>query len=123
MKVMLVDDSSTMRRILKNALAKLEIGDIVEAVDGKDAIDKLTGDVSPDVIFLDWNMPNMNGLDTLKQIRFMDKMKDVKVIMCTSESEKTRIIDAIKAGANSYIVKPFTPDVLKGKLKEQGFLS
>jgi two-component system chemotaxis response regulator CheY len=118
---MLVDDSTTIRRIQRNVLEKIGIKDIVEASDGQDALNKLSE--SPvDLILLDWNMPKMDGFTFLKTIRGMDKFKSVKVIMCTSESEKTKIVDAIKAGANSYVVKPFTPEILEEKLREIGII-
>lgn len=121
MKLMLVDDSTTIRRIQRNVLEKIGIKDIVEASDGQDALNKLSE--SPvDLILLDWNMPKMDGFTFLKTIRGMDKFKSVKVIMCTSESEKTKIVDAIKAGANSYVVKPFTPEILEEKLREIGII-
>ena len=117
MKVMLVDDSNTMRRIQRNVLEKLGHSDITEAGDGKEALTVLDGTMV-DLILLDWNMPNMDGLTFLKTIRGVDKYKTIKVIMCTSESEKTKIIEAIKCGANSYVVKPFTPEILQEKLKD-----
>ncbi len=116
MKVLLVDDSNTMRRIQKNQLAGVGIGDVVEAVDGQDAMVKLQNFMPIDVVLLDWNMPVMDGMTFLKQVRTDDKYKDVKVIMCTSESEKGKVLEALKAGANDYMVKPFTPEALKKKL-------
>ena len=117
MKVMLVDDSNTMRRIQRNTVEQAGFADIVEAVDGKDAFEKLSANMA-DVVLLDWNMPNMDGITFLKTIRGIERFNSVKVIMCTSESEKAKILEAIKSGANSYIVKPFTPEVLVAKLKE-----
>jgi len=117
MKVMLVDDSNTMRRIQRNLMEQAGISDIQEAIDGKDALDKLSENMF-DLILLDVNMPNMDGFTFLKTVRGMDKFKNVKIVMCTSESEKDKIMDAIKSGANNYIVKPFTPEVLHAKLKE-----
>ncbi len=116
MKVLLVDDSSTMRRIQRNVLEGIGLKEIEEAVDGQDALTKLS--FNPELILLDWNMPNMDGSAFLKQIRTMDQYKNTKIIMVTSESEKSKIIEAIKNGANSYIIKPFTPEVLKEKLKD-----
>ena len=121
MKIMLVDDSNTMRRIQRNALEQAGLADIVEAVDGKDAYEKLSV-TEVGLILLDINMPNMNGMELLRKIRATDQFKNTKVIMCTSESEKQKIVDAMKAGANNYIVKPFTPKVLKTKLMEMGIL-
>jgi two-component system, chemotaxis family, chemotaxis protein CheY len=116
MRILLVDDSVTMRRIQKNQLNNLEIMDVVEAGDGEEAFKMLEEGMTIDLILLDWNMPVMDGLTFLKKVRSFDKYKKVKIIMCTSESEKTRVVEALKAGANNYIVKPFTPDALREKL-------
>ncbi len=116
MKIMLVDDSNTMRRIQKTQLTNLGVSEVVEAEDGMDGLDKLASNMPIDVILLDWNMPRMDGYTMLTELRGDASYKDVKVIMCTSESEKTNVIKALKAGANQYVVKPFTPDVLKEKL-------
>ncbi len=116
MRVLLVDDSTTMRRIQMNQLGTLGISDIVQAENGKDALDVLAANMPVDVMLLDWNMPIMNGLDCLKGVRANDAYKAVKVIMCSSESEKTRVLEALKSGANNYIVKPFSPDAIKEKL-------
>lgn len=116
MKLLLVDDSSTMRRIQKTQLANLGVNDIIEAEDGEDALTKLQGNMPVDVVLLDVNMPVMDGMTMLKKVRANGAYKDVKVIMCTSESEKEKVIEALKAGANNYIVKPFTPEALKEKL-------
>ncbi len=116
MKLLLVDDSSTMRRIQKTQLGNLGVNDIIEAENGQDALAKLQDNMPVDVVLLDWNMPVMDGLTMLKNMRSNAAYKDVKVIMCTSESEKEKVIEALKAGANNYIVKPFTPEALKEKL-------
>ncbi|MCL1945549.1 MAG: response regulator [Chitinivibrionia bacterium] len=116
MKVLLVDDSSTMRRIQTNQLNGLGVSDIVEAENGQDGLDKLAKSMPLDVVLLDWNMPVKNGFEFLTEARANAAYKDVKIIMCTSESEKTRVLEALKAGANNYIVKPFTPESLKEKL-------
>ncbi len=116
MKILLVDDSTTMRRIQKNQLAGLGITDIVEAENGQEALSVAAENMPIDYMFLDWNMPIMNGLDCLKTLRADATYKDLKIIMCTSESEKTRVLEALKAGANNYIVKPFDADALKEKL-------
>ncbi len=116
MKLLLVDDSSTMRRIQKTQLSNLGVGDIIEAEDGAVALTQLERNMPVDVILLDWNMPVMDGLTFLKKARENDAYKSVKIIMCTSESEKEKVVEALKAGANNYIVKPFTPESLKDKL-------
>jgi two-component system, chemotaxis family, chemotaxis protein CheY len=119
MKILLVDDSSTMRRIQKNTLASLGFTDVDEAEDGQDAVAKV-GKAPYELVLMDWNMPNMTGIEALKAIRANPDTAKIPVIMVTSESEKTRILEAIQAGANNYIVKPFTPDVLKEKLDTLG---
>ncbi len=115
-KIVIVDDSSTMRRIIKNILKKTDYGDnILEAGDGKEALAVLeNSDV--DLIITDWNMPVMDGLTFVKHIRANSKYDDVPIIMVTTEAAKEDIITALKAGVNNYIVKPFTPDILKDKI-------
>lgn len=116
MRILLVDDSVTMRRIQKTQLNSLGINDIVEAGDGEEALNKLSNSMPIDLIMLDWNMPVMDGITLLKKIRADNQFQSVKVIMCTSESEKNKVVDALKSGANNYLIKPFTPDALKEKL-------
>jgi two-component system chemotaxis response regulator CheY len=117
MKILLVDDSSTMRRIQKNTLEKLGHTDVTEAGDGAEAIAKLqAGGGSYDLVLMDWNMPNMTGIDALKKIKADPALKAVPVIMVTSESEKTRIMEAIQSGAANYVVKPFQPETLAEKI-------
>jgi len=113
MKVLLVDDSSTMRRIQKNVLAKLGHTDIVEAEDGLSAQVKLER-IQVDLILLDWNMPNVDGLTFLKALR--EKDVSTPVIMVTTEGQKENVITALQSGANSYVVKPFTPDILQKRI-------
>ncbi|MGM0461036.1 MAG: response regulator [Fibrobacterota bacterium] len=116
MKILLVDDSSTMRRIQKTQLKNLGVDTVLEAEDGVEGLKVLSQNMPVDTILLDWNMPRMDGLTMLEEVRKNGAYADVKIIMCTSESEKTKVITALKAGANQYMVKPFTPDVLKEKL-------
>ncbi|MDX9703044.1 MAG: chemotaxis response regulator CheY [Candidatus Auribacterota bacterium] len=114
MKVIVVDDSSTMRRIIKNTLARLGYTDIIEAEHGLDALTKLDG---VDMIFTDWNMPEMDGLTFVKSIRSSDSYKKIPIIMVTTEAAKEDIVEAIQSGVNNYVVKPFTPDILKSKIE------
>ena len=116
MKVLLVDDSRTMRNIWKKIISGMDDVEIMEAEDGQKGLEAFNGNGPIDLILLDWNMPNMDGLTLLKKIR--ESNKNTAVIMVTTEAEKTRIIEAIKAGANNYVVKPFTPDTLMGKIQE-----
>ncbi len=115
MKLLLVDDSSTMRRIQKTQLAGMGVTDVDEAGNGEEALSRLAAG-RYDVVLLDWNMPVMDGITLLRNIRQNNALAAMKVIMCTSESEKSKVIEALKAGANNYIVKPFTPEALKEKL-------
>jgi len=116
MKILLVDDSATMRRIQKTQLNALGLTDIIEAGDGEEALKQLSGNMPIDLILLDWNMPVMDGITFLRKVRENQVYKGVKIIMCTSESEKSKVVEALKAGANNYIVKPFKPESLKEKL-------
>jgi len=115
MKVLLVDDSRTMRNVQKNILSQLGHSEIIEAGDGQDALSRVRAE-KVDLILLDWNMPNMDGLSFMKEFRQIDK--STPVIMVTTESEKARVVEAIKAGVNNYVVKPFTPDVLAARINE-----
>ena len=116
MKILLVDDSRTMRNILKKVISGMEGTETAEAGDGVEALQVIGQDGPFDLILLDWNMPNMDGLTLLKTVR--EKNISTPVIMVTTEAEKTRIIEAIKAGANNYLVKPFTPDALRSKVED-----
>lgn len=115
MKIMLIDDSKTMRNIQKSVLAQLGHTQIEEACDGQDALSKVSA-FGPDLILVDWNMPNMDGLTFVKMFRQTNKA--TPLIMVTTESEKSRVIEAIKAGVNNYVVKPFTPDLLSQRINE-----
>ena len=117
MKILIVDDFSTMRRIIRNILKQLEFINVEEAEDGSVAFEKLK-DADYDLLITDWNMPNMTGLDLLKAIRANEKLKDLKVLLVTAEAEKENIIQAAQAGANEYVVKPFTADVLGQKINK-----
>jgi len=117
MKILVVDDSSTMRRIIKNTLNHLGYKDLLEAEDGVQAWDIMTANADIGVLVTDWNMPNMNGLELVKKVRAETKYADMPIIMVTTEGGKAEVITALKAGVNNYIVKPFTPQVLKEKLE------
>ena len=114
-KILVVDDFSTMRRIVKNLIRQIGYADIEEAEDGVQAYSKLKRGGFGFVVS-DWNMPNMDGLELLKKIRSDDELRDTPVLMVTAEAEKDKVITAIQAGVNNYIVKPFTGEVLKEKM-------
>ena len=115
MRILLIDDSKTMRNIQKSVLKQLGYTEIEEACDGQDALSKI-GSFNPELCLVDWNMPNMDGLTFVKKFRETDK--STPLIMVTTEAEKARVIEAIKAGVNNYVVKPFTPDSLSQRITE-----
>ena len=115
MKILVVDDFSTMRRIIKNLLRELGFSNISEADDGSTALPMLQGG-DFDFVVTDWNMPGMQGIDLLRAIRADDNLKHIPVLMVTAEAKKEQIIAAAQAGVNGYIVKPFTAGTLKTKL-------
>ncbi len=114
MKVLIVDDSQIMRKIITGVLKKLNVKDILEAVNGQEAVTKVSENDDIGLVLMDWNMPTMNGLDAVKKIR-ADGSK-VPIVMCTTEAEKEKVIEAIKTGANDYLVKPFNPKDIQTKL-------
>jgi two-component system chemotaxis response regulator CheY len=114
-KYLVVDDFSTMRRIVKNLLQELGYQNVQEADDGKTAWPMLqTGNF--DFVITDWNMPLMPGLDLLKAIRADEKLKSLPVLMVTAEAKREQIVEAVQAGVSGYVVKPFTAEILKQKL-------
>jgi two-component system, chemotaxis family, chemotaxis protein CheY len=115
MKIMLVEDSKTMRNIQRNVLASLGFDCIEEACDGQDALSKVDA-FNPDLLLVDWDMPNMDGLTLVKTLR--GRGKKTPIIMVATESEKSRVIEAIRAGVNNYVVKPFTPELLLARVQE-----
>ena len=116
MKVLLVDDSRTMRNIWKKVVTGMGM-EVAEAGDGLEALQAIEDNGGPfDLMLIDWNMPHMDGLSLVKKVRETDKA--TPLIMVTTEAEKPRIIDAIKAGVNNYVVKPFTPDALVARVEE-----
>ncbi len=117
MKILVVDDFSTMRRIVKNVLKQLGYKNIDEAEDGAEALSKLKSK-GFDFVVSDWNMPNMDGLEMLHKIRTDPELKELPVLMVTAEAEKDKVITALKAGVNNYIVKPFTAETLKQKMDQ-----
>jgi two-component system chemotaxis response regulator CheY len=118
LRVLVVDDSSTMRRIIVNVLTQLGISTdyISEAEDGLVALGKVKTN-SYDLILTDWNMPRMNGLQFVQNVRKLPKYSTTPILMITTEGGKSEVVEALKSGVNNYIVKPFNADVLKGKLE------
>jgi two-component system chemotaxis response regulator CheY len=115
MKILIVDDFSTMRRIIKNLLRDLGYTNTHEADDGSTALPMLkNGDF--DFLVTDWNMPGMTGIDLLKEIRADDQLASLPTLMVTAEAKRDQIIEAAQAGVNGYVVKPFTAQVLKEKI-------
>lgn len=118
MNYLVVDDATTMRRIVINALAALGFSGVIEASDGQDAFVKLKDPNNKiDFVITDWNMPNMSGLELIKAIRADEDLKNMPIILVTTRGEKTDIIEALKSGVDNYVVKPFSPSILKGKLE------
>ena len=116
-QVLVVDDFATMRNIVKTSLKKIGFKNITEAEDGDIALGILKKE-RIDLVLADWNMPNMKGLDLLKEIRKDEKLKALPFIMVTAEGQKENIVEAVQAGVNSYIIKPFTPEILKDKIQK-----
>jgi two-component system chemotaxis response regulator CheY len=115
MKILVVDDFSTMRRIVKNVLKQIGFENIEEAEDGAQGLAKLKGGGYGFVVS-DWNMPNMDGLEFFKASRQDPALKDIPFLMVTAEAEKEKVVTAIQAGVNNYIVKPFTAEIFKEKM-------
>jgi len=117
MKFLVVDDSPTMRRIVINALKSFGYGDVVEAGDGIEALDMLKKEGNIEFVVTDWNMPNMTGLELTQSIRGSAEFGNLPILMVTTRGLKQDIVDALKARVNNYVVKPFTPQVLKEKIE------
>ncbi len=117
-RFLVVDDFSTMRRIVRNLLKELGFVNVQEAEDGVEALRKLRGGDMFDFVVSDWNMPNMTGIELLREIRKDPKLKHLPVLMVTAEAKRENIIEAAQAGASGYVVKPFTAATLDEKLKK-----
>lgn len=116
MKVLVVDDSSMIRRLIKNALTQAGFSQISEATNGQEAVDQTRETSDFGLILMDWNMPKVTGLEAVKAIR--SSGNQTPIIMVTTEAEKSRVVEAIKAGINDYLVKPFTPDQLVERINK-----
>ena len=117
MKVLVVDDFSTMRKIIKNNLKGMGFNNIVEAENGQKALEELKKE-SVGLIISDWNMPVMTGIELLKAVRGDAGLKSIPFIMVTAEGQKDNVMEAAKAGVSNYVVKPFTPDTFSEKLQK-----
>ena len=118
MKILVVDDSLTMRKIIVNSLTRLGFKEVVEADNGKKAFETLSNGGGADLILTDWNMPEMSGLELIQAVRGSgnEVLKKTPVLMITTNSAKEEVVEALKAGVNNYLVKPFTPETLKEKI-------
>jgi two-component system chemotaxis response regulator CheY len=117
MRVLVVDDSSTMRRIIINTLNRLGHEDVVEAANGREGLERLTeGSGAVDLIITDWNMPEMSGIDFVRAVRGIETLRTLPVLMITTNASRDDIVQARQAGVNDYIVKPFTPEIFRDKI-------
>ncbi len=114
--ILFVEDSPTMRRIIANSLQRLGYSDIIEAENGVDALEKIEGKTI-DLLVTDWNMPEMNGADLVKNIRAMPEYETLPIVMITTRGMKDDVMTAMKLGVNGYVIKPFTPEILRTKLE------
>jgi two-component system chemotaxis response regulator CheY len=117
LRILAVDDSPTMRRIIVNTLKRAGFNNVTEAADGKDALAKMNIEKF-DFVITDWNMPNMDGLTFVRALRADEETKSLPVLMVTSHPVKDDIIEALKFGVKNYIVKPFTPNTIKDKISQ-----
>ena len=118
LKFLVVDDSVTMRRIVLNSLKQIGHEEFVEAADGREALTKLTADDGINFVITDWNMPDVTGLDFVKLVRANPKYSALPILMVTTRGMKEDIVEALQAKVNNYIVKPFTPQVLREKIEQ-----
>lgn len=117
MKILVVDDMVTMRKIVKSILKQLGFAHVEEAENGRDALQKLRSDTFGFVVS-DWNMPVMTGIDMLRSIRGDEKLKAIPVLMVTAEAQQSNLVEAVQAGVSNYIVKPFTAETMQEKLEK-----
>ncbi len=115
-KFLAVDDSPTMRRIVVNSLKRIGYDDVVEAANGKEALARLYSE-KIDVVITDWNMPELNGIEFVKAVRSDEHFNNLPILMITTRGVRDDIVEALRAGVSSYIVKPFSPQTLKSKIE------
>jgi two-component system, chemotaxis family, chemotaxis protein CheY len=118
LKFLVVDDSVTMRRIVINSLRNLGYNNFIEAGEGKEALDKLSAEEGINFIITDWNMPVVSGLELVKSVRKDERFSSIPILMVTTRGVKEDIVEALQAKVNNYIVKPFTPQILKEKIDQ-----
>jgi two-component system chemotaxis response regulator CheY len=116
-KILIVDDMFTMRKIVSKVFKDLGFSDMVDAADGNEAWEKISSS-SIQLVVSDWNMPNCTGLDLLKKVRASEQHKNLPFVLLTAEAEGHQVMEALKAGVDNYIIKPFTPNTFKAKLEE-----
>lgn len=116
MRILVVDDSSTMRRIIINTLNKLGYKECHEAANGREGVERLAT-IQVDMVITDWNMPEMSGIDFIKAVRGNEATKHLPVLMVTTNAAQADIVQALHAGVNNFVVKPFTPDTIKDKIE------
>lgn len=115
MRALVVDDSAVIRTVLTRILTALGF-EVIQAVNGKDALAKLQDVERPDIALVDWNMPEMNGYDFIRSVRADQRWRDMPLMMVTTETEMEQVVRALAAGANEYLMKPFTPEMVHQKL-------
>jgi len=118
LKFLIVDDSVTMRRIVANSLKTIGHEEFIEASDGREALQKLSIDESINFVITDWNMPDVSGLELVKSIRANQNFGKIPILMVTTRGLKEDILEALQAKVNNYIVKPFTPQILREKIEQ-----
>jgi two-component system chemotaxis response regulator CheY len=118
-RALVVDDSAVIRTVLTRILAGLGF-EVVSAVNGKEALEKLESGKRPDLTMVDWNMPEMNGYEFIRAVRADTRWRDMPIMMVTTETEMEQVVKALAAGANEYLMKPFTPEMVEEKLQLLG---
>ena len=119
MRALIIDDSKAIRVILGKMMKELQF-EVFEASNGREALDLLSQIGEMGVVLVDWNMPEMNGLEFVLEVRSKAEYKDMKLMMVTTETEMSKVVKALEAGANEYVMKPFTKDIIKEKLNLLG---
>lgn len=123
MRALVVDDSRAVRMMLKRMLTELGFDEFSEAGHGGEALERLDEIEAPDVMLVDWNMPEMNGLELIRAVRTNPARRDIPIVMVTTETEVEQVVRALAAGASEYVMKPFTKDVIQDKLDLLGILA